>query len=851
MPTRKIVAGSAPVAEDPVSGLIEEMVRRQEAGEPLGAEELLAREPKVAEDPDAALRLIYEEFCLRQEKGEPVSVQQFLERFPRWRPQLEALLDCHRLLLPVPTPVDQVARQAAVEGRFHIEAELGRGANGPVFLATESALANRPVVLKVIPLDGREHLTLARLQHTHIVPLYAVIDHPAELRRILCMPYLGGATLAQLIDALKETPVEDRTGQQLLTALDQIQARFLPLPIHGPARKALRHSSWTEAVCWIGACLADALYYAHERGLVHLDVKPSNILLTSDGQPMMLDFHIAQQPIRPEGRFPDWLGGTPGYSSPEQNAALTALTLGAPIPQAVDGRSDIYSLGLVLYRLLGGMVPSGHSASAAPALDRLNPRVSPGLSDIVSRCLAEAPAERYPTAQALAEDLRRHLTYRPLRGVRNRSLRERWQKWHRRDPRAMSVMIMALAVLATALAFSLFVWHKFTDDWHKAQTNLEQGKAYLQASRYDLARDQFSRGLELCRSLPGSGPLADLLNKDLQAAQRAHEVEQFHQLVDRLRFLCGSSEHRKRTSPNLERRWREVWQRRHDLLDSSQARLTPEVEEQLRLDLLDLGIIWADLRLRGPGGKDPGIAETERLLGETEELFGESQVLCRLRQACAEVRGHPKEADQFARRAEELTPRTAWEHYALGRWLLGQGQDSLPEAAAAFERSIDLPSAGFWPWFYLGTCSHQREKYEDALRAFRVCITLAPRSGPSYYNRALAQEALARLNPKEQASWEERALRNYTRALELDPDLADAALNRGSLHLRAGRLTEAAADLNRALEHGASQDQVYYNLALVQLKQKDLAGARASVRRALNANPDHPQAKELFRHLEQ
>ena len=100
------------------------------------------------------------------------------------------------------------------------------------------------------------------------------------------------------------------------------------------------------------------------------------------------------------------------------------LDPGAAIKQAVDGRSDVYSLGLVLYRLLGGRVPLPDPA-AMPPLHRLNPRVSAGLSDIVARCLAESPARRYASAHALADDLRRHLSHLPLHGVRNRSLRQR------------------------------------------------------------------------------------------------------------------------------------------------------------------------------------------------------------------------------------------------------------------------------------------------------------------------------------------------------------------------------------------------------------------------------------------
>src|SRR5207249_5119388 len=138
------------------------------------------------------------------------------------------------------------------------------------------------------------------------------------------------------------------TGQSLLTALDQAQAIApLRLPSQGPVRQLLSEASYVQAICWIGACLADALHYAHERGLLHLDLKPSNVLLAADGQPLLLDFHLARGPIEAGDPLPGHLGGTAGYLSPEQGAAMSAMQQGQPVPERVDGRSDLYSLGVM------------------------------------------------------------------------------------------------------------------------------------------------------------------------------------------------------------------------------------------------------------------------------------------------------------------------------------------------------------------------------------------------------------------------------------------------------------------------------------------------------------------------
>ncbi len=143
--------------------------------------------------------------------------------------------------------------------------------------------------------------------------------------------------------------------------------------------------------------------------------------------------------------MPPWLGGTKGYASPEQRAVMAAVYEGRAVGDAVDGRSDLYSLGVLLYEALGGDGPEPGGA-ARPPLHRLNPHVSVGLSDLIHKCLRADPRERYPDAAALATDLRRHLNHLPLLGVPNRSPVERWRKWRRRRPSALTRQVILLSV---------------------------------------------------------------------------------------------------------------------------------------------------------------------------------------------------------------------------------------------------------------------------------------------------------------------------------------------------------------------------------------------------------------------
>src|SRR5262249_1929295 len=157
-------------------------------------------------------------------------------------------------------------------------------------------------------------------------------------------------------------------------------------------------------------------------------------------------------------------------------------------------------------------------------------------------------------------------------------------------------------------------------------------------------------------------------------------------------------------------------------------------------------------------------------------------------------------ARRAAERASEMAPRTAWEHYAVGRFLLRSGE--LAPAARALERSLELQPQGFWPNFYQGTCAYRLRRYEDALNALCVCVALAPERAECFHNRALAHAALGHTDC---------ALHDYGRALELDPGLAAAALNRGTLHYREKRYADATADLRRALDNGADPAVVHYN----------------------------------------
>jgi serine/threonine protein kinase/lipoprotein NlpI len=813
-----------------VERLAADLVQRWRAGERPLVEEYLSRHPELWAQPEAATELIFEEICLRQEVGAPCG-EEFLSRFPQWRNEVAILLECQQALeARAEGPLFPAVGDTL--GEFRLLAELGRGAHGRVFLAAQAALADRPVVLKVTPRDGHEHLALARLQHTHIMPLYSSQEDTVRNLRAMCMPYFGGATLAQLLKWLEETSPEQRTGQLLLDLLRQPPAAgAVALPLEGPACRLLAQASYVGAVCWLGACLGDALHYTHERGLVHLDLKPSNVLWAADGQPLLLDLHLARAPIAAGASAPAWLGGTRTYMAPEHQAALAAVSEGETVRVAVDGRADLYSLGLLLYELLAGDLPP--PGEAARRLRQRNRRVTPGLADVVGKCLAAEPRDRYPSAADLTADLRRHLADLPLRGVANRSWLERWRKWRRRRP-YQSAFLGLLLTIAVATALVVGYWTRQLD---KAQAALAEGQGRFQQQEYRAAVAIWKRGLALAEDIPFGQSLALELRQHLRLAERGQAARELHRCAERVRFLCGADVLPPAAARVIEARCRSFWERRHDIKERLGPAPDAHWQQQIETDLLDLAVLWTDLRVRlaPAAAADAARREALAVLDEAEQLLGPSCVLCYERQAQAVALDLREVAAAAGRQAASLPPRSAWEHLTVGRALLKAGD--LDRATALFDRALDLEPRSFWASNYKGLAAFRRASYQDAVLAFTACAALAPERAWCWYNRGLAFAALEQ---------PDRALADYDRALRLEPSLASVALSRGLLHYRAARHDQALADFQSALDHGAAPAAVSYARALVYLARKDRASALGSLRAALAQDPVHREARALL-----
>jgi serine/threonine protein kinase/Flp pilus assembly protein TadD len=362
---------------------------------------------------DSLLAQAYDEYCRAQEAGTAPDAMEFCDRFPSIKAALATLLSVDRLVdedvhfldpaeVHWPEPGEQFVG-------FRLERELGRGRFSHVFLATEPEVGHRRVVVKVAQGGMDEALTLGRLAHPNIVPIFSVRKHESTKLGVVCMPYLGEATLGDLLARVLAAGAPPRDATTILEAAAKGHAAEPPTATDAASVAYLSRASYLDGIRRLTAQLLDALAFIHAEGVCHRDLKPSNVLLTRAGVPMLLDFNLSGD----ERHARIGLGGTPTYMAPEQLQRL--LTRDGT---GLDGRADLFSLGVMLYELLTGRQPftppprdlnklpqirqhllAQYSRGAAPVRAR-NPAVDDALARLVDRCLAPAPADRPASAQA-------------------------------------------------------------------------------------------------------------------------------------------------------------------------------------------------------------------------------------------------------------------------------------------------------------------------------------------------------------------------------------------------------------------------------------------------------------------
>lgn len=432
--------------------------------------------------------------------------------------------------------------------------------------------------------------------------------------------------------------------------------------------------------------------------------------------------------------------------APEQAQAVACVRQGRPITTSVDGRADIYALGLLLYQALSGRdCQAGETGT--PPFHRINPIVSPGLSDIIHKCLCSKSSGRYRDAASLATDLRCHLADLPLRGVPNRSLAENWRKWRRRRPQGLVVTALLLVASVLLLGAGGWLWAGYHRQVGESEASLAEGHACFRRGQYGEAALAFRRGLVQAAYLPFFEPMRRELASGLAAASRREKAAELHRLADLIRIRYAIGQIAPAEANWLIGKGREIWEARSSLKFHDSDGSQPVLDETVSRDMLEILSLWTDLRVRmaPAANRDAARRESAQILAQAAREFGP------IPSASPTPDASPHDAEQPGT-APTQPPSTAWHQYELGRSFLRSGD--YQHASEHFRKGLELRPQDFWLNFYEGLCKYRTKNFEDAVHAFHICIVLSPDTAECYFNRGLSYQELGNCS---------RALRDYDR----------------------------------------------------------------------------------------
>lgn len=711
-------------------------------------------------------------------------------------------------------------------GDFELVALLGEGAFSRVYLARQTSLGRRYVAAKVVNRPMQEPYNLSRLQHTGIVPLYSC--HEAEGRWVLCMPYSGATTLARWLREVKNP--QHRTGESLRNSVEAAQTRLtsrsesLPVGLNNPPADVVQSlKRWHQAASgplqhlqsmnssrlalWIFRRLASALAHAHQRGLVHGDLKPANILIRNDGEPALIDFNLSQST---ESRQRAWVGGTMPYLAREQLQQLLSKSAGPPRPEY-----DIHALGVIMFEILEGRLP--FRAAANTSVEELQAALnsheqppefatsngSPGLRTIVSACLCPGPAGSYPTAVELLTDIDREIANQPLQRARESFFKGQLPKTLRRYPRAFSGGFITAAALMVIGLLGFWLVSARQEQrvawWVRQRLEASARVEKLLATSEKVSASLFYARMENSSATPTSD---QLLRSILQTIDCQPE-DLFHE------------------------KWREV------------ESLVSEAERtEARSCMIFLTLIAADARVREtrarqrgdtvedatPESEPIGGPQIRSILSVLPESLQSSRLAdCLLRPSSVSS----DEASSLLLAMGDVPVSTsigALDNLLAAVRLANDGQDE--ESLRLLEKTSPSASLATIYWMLRGQLQHRLGNFREATAAFSIILNEQPDFEPALLCRGIS--LLAR-------GIKDEAEQDFSRAIDNNPALADAFIHRCFVRQAANKLDKALEDVGKAIELRPHSNRCF--LIRARIHQK--------LNRTAEANADFAQARLL------
>ena len=722
-------------------------------------------------------------------------------------------------------------------GDFELVALLGSGSFSRVYLARQLSLGGRYVALKVVNRALREPAHLARLQHTGIVPLYSY--HYADGRWLLCMPYSGPATLADWLKRTSDSLARSgrslvetvHTAQQRVTVRSSLSPREVSRATTEGDLESLR--KWHEAgaeplsqlssldfcefTLWIFRRLASALAHAHQRGIVHGDLKPANVLIRNDGEPALIDFNLSQA-IDDGPRH--WSGGTLSYMAPEQLTVLATHKPGPALPQ-----SDVYSLGLLMFEIIEGRLPFAGPATAAEAdlLTAVQNRqkapeyqkataVDEGVRRIIDRCLAGRIEDRYASGSELLEDLELQAASRPLKYAVESWTGSRLPKLFRRYPRVYSAGSVGIlsCVLVAALVWAMASYRRGAERLAAIESLKSFADSSDQAfSRFLIAEawigqnDQGDRLEPIRLSLDSLGirpaeATSDSAANDRDRSRTLLTPDETQWVEERLLALAFIVAHYQR-SAGAAHQGSETPATRHALVETIVSQLEPRQRHSLT----------------APAGL-AGVAPSGRVQIRAEDLSLENLRLDETWSDTAADRTLLAMSCLFYSRpdlAVELLEQTKPpESLSLVYWITKarahlELNDSR-QAVNSFSMALHNPETAAYVYLNRGLAHLRHSALQEAIDDFSESIQREPSLLAAYINRHAALLAVGHA---------EAALRDLDRAVELAPESPRVRLIRSRVLRQMGRLKASQTDFQAAMNLRPASVEDWVSVALARL----------------------------------